>query len=449
MPINFGAAGQAPDISNLLGTIQGGSANLQNTLAQGQANFANAAQIRNAEAARQAQMQSQAIIDQKNQLDLENMQVIAGQQSALRDAAKSSPQDYMKVLNSIDPQAALSYQKEGLQVTRAILENKQLKQSIDAGDKDAITKQYLLKASLLGKAALAAEAEPTPELQQQVWKESIEVLGLKKLFPGTSDTYNPAQGRAAIKINADLDRMLENSPKLRDSLGIPASNNGIPDGIKIIEYIKVAKARGKEEDAAAAQKYMNNLNVQINKTIPIGYRPSVEGDPMSPLVPIDKHPENLIAPEEAAKIEMFRIAKMQMNNLEDRLFNKDGTINRKNILTAQEWSLFGVGSEYGLPWTAGREMGHAFQLGLQASNRAETGAAITPQEIQIKKATMFPSPADTDASIREKYKAYKSYILGVMARTKDKLSEGAKAELEKDLLPKAKSAEDLRKELGL
>jgi len=84
-----------------------------------------------------------------------------------------------------------------------------------------------------------------------------------------------------------------------------------------------------------------------------------------------------------------------------------GTIDRGAIATSQAIS---KGAPIGFVAPEGAALANAFERGIQAITRVETGAAMPDSELQNTRTRFQPSIADPDNVIRQKVMAYQLFI---------------------------------------
>ncbi len=143
--------------------------------------------------------------------------------------------------------------------------------------------------------------------------------------------------------------------------------------------------------------------------IPSGYRLVNPENPGLGLEPIPGSGVDTATPEKAAKQQMMRTAKEAVPIVKELLFNKDGSINRKNIFTMDVPLVPG---DKGIPWTDGKKLRTAMEFGIQAITRGETGAAMPPSEVDNTRERFQPSIWDNDETIKLKLEMYEKFING-------------------------------------
>lgn len=138
--------------------------------------------------------------------------------------------------------------------------------------------------------------------------------------------------------------------------------------------------------------------------VPNGYMLKDPNDPSQGVTPIPGGPQDEMSVGDAGKAQMLRSAQSVLPQIDERLFNKDGSINRYNIANATA----------GTPLTEGRELDRFYEVGIQAITRLETGAAMPPSDIQNTRARFQPSPLDSDTTIKAKRALYGDFLSGAL-----------------------------------
>lgn len=163
---------------------------------------------------------------------------------------------------------------------------------------------------------------------------------------------------------------------------------------------------GTPEWVAAAREMALKPDTTINMGLQKPDRGYMWRDPNNPAageIPIPGGPAEGRTPEQGAKEQMLQVAKDQFPRIEQILFNQDGSINRKALTMS-------VGG--GVPFTQGRSLANAYEVGIQAITRNETGAAMPPEEVNNTRTRFQPGPFDTDELIKIKHQMYKDFIDG-------------------------------------
>ena len=111
-------------------------------------------------------------------------------------------------------------------------------------------------------------------------------------------------------------------------------------------------------------------------------------------------------------------ANQELTTIEKLLFNEDGSINRKNILTSSEISVpFTDTTIAGMPFTEGRQMRQSLRNAIQARIRAETGQGAQLSELVRREADFLPSNLDSEETVRDKWDRIKGFIQGSISLT--------------------------------
>lgn len=169
---------------------------------------------------------------------------------------------------------------------------------------------------------------------------------------------------------------------------------------------------GTPEFQDALMNQMNKRQMTINlPSPPQGYFYVDPENPSAGLKAIPGGPSEELAPEKASKLQMQNTAAKQLPLIQSLLFDENGTPNYKNITLSQNVPLL-VTDIQGIPHTSGRQMRAAYEQGIQAITRGETGAAMPQEELQNTMARFFPSPLDDAATVKLKWEMYNDFITG-------------------------------------
>lgn len=117
--------------------------------------------------------------------------------------------------------------------------------------------------------------------------------------------------------------------------------------------------------------------------------------------------EPRLSHEEKAKRQMIFTAIDASKNLDKYLFDKNGEVDRVNLMNAH---LMTYGSE-------GREFAQNMEFGIQAITRGETGAAMADTEIASTRKRFMPSVGDSKYMIKQKIRLYRDFLNGVVNLT--------------------------------
>jgi len=133
---------------------------------------------------------------------------------------------------------------------------------------------------------------------------------------------------------------------------------------------------------------------------PQGYRFKDPMDPNSELVPIPGGPagQGSLNPNQAAVAAALQEAMADFKKAKDILFDKDGDVNDWDVL----WQ--GIGR------TDGNNMRKAMQRAIMTKVRLESGAAITPDELERYETSFLPSMTDSDQAIKDKIKNFEGFL---------------------------------------
>ena len=113
-----------------------------------------------------------------------------------------------------------------------------------------------------------------------------------------------------------------------------------------------------------------------------------------------------LTPAQAAQVAGYAQAKNDFDLAKSYFFNKDGSFNKGAAASAN------VPFTNGLPGSKGREGRIAMQRALMAKLRADTGAAITNEEMVRYESMFMPSMYDSEETIKDKFGALENFITG-------------------------------------
>ena len=109
-------------------------------------------------------------------------------------------------------------------------------------------------------------------------------------------------------------------------------------------------------------------------------------------------------PEQAAKISMIQTAVQQFPQINKLMFDEKGDPNWTNITNAQ----------LGTWGTEGRTLAGAYEFGIQAITRGETGAAMPPEEVKNTRLRFQPKLGDTKVLVNIKWDMYQDFLKGTL-----------------------------------
>jgi len=164
-------------------------------------------------------------------------------------------------------------------------------------------------------------------------------------------------------------------------------------------YAKVAAKR------PLVEVNTGDLNPWTDK-IPTGYMPVDVNDPESGIRPMPGSNADTLNTGDAARTQAVLSGRALIPVIEEKLFTKkeDGTreINQLNVINGY----------FNTPWTEGRTLGAAYEQGIQAITRGETGAAMPPEEVENTKKRFQPMPGDSDELKKIKFEMFKDFLNG-------------------------------------
>ncbi len=114
--------------------------------------------------------------------------------------------------------------------------------------------------------------------------------------------------------------------------------------------------------------------------------------------------EKEVSGESAGKLAMMKAARTGLPTIENLLFDEDGSPDYTNVGTM--WA--------NIPGTEGAQLSHAYELGIQATTRVETGAAMLPSELDNSRKRFQPKPWDSEKVIKAKWEVYQGFINGTI-----------------------------------
>lgn len=144
--------------------------------------------------------------------------------------------------------------------------------------------------------------------------------------------------------------------------------------------------------------------VQINNPIkpPQGFFFNDPQDPSAGAQPIPGGPADIVTPEQAAKAQLVQGAIDNQVEIDQLLFNDDGTVDRINVANLA----------IGTPFSEGRSLNVLLKDSIEAKLRAESGAAVPETEVKRAAVRFSPSVLDSDATINIKRKLLKQFLEG-------------------------------------
>lgn len=147
-----------------------------------------------------------------------------------------------------------------------------------------------------------------------------------------------------------------------------------------------------------------DLNKGADFKIPIGFRPVKENGLTVGVEPVPGGPKDNLTGETAGKTQSLRGGLKAAENIEDLIFDKDGSLNNLNLFNAF----------FGTIGTDGRELATRYEVGIQAITRNETGAAMPPEEIENTRLRFQPSIFDSVKTARLKIQMFREFMSGTL-----------------------------------
>ncbi len=153
-----------------------------------------------------------------------------------------------------------------------------------------------------------------------------------------------------------------------------------------------------------------DLNEGLNFKIPLGFMLLDKNDPTKGVTPIPGGPKDNLSAENAAKAQMLRTALRAFKGDKDNrgarsfIFDKDGALDRTNLFNAS----------FNTPFTEGRRLRNLMEFGIQAITRAETGAAMPPEEVENTRTRFMPTIGDTVEIATTKLAMFEEFLGGTL-----------------------------------
>lgn len=138
--------------------------------------------------------------------------------------------------------------------------------------------------------------------------------------------------------------------------------------------------------------------------IPPGFMLLDKNNVNAGVTPIPGGPKDSLTAESAAKTQMLKTAKSAFPGVKKLVFDKDGSLNRTNLFTADQ----------NVPFTEGRKLRNKMEQGIQAITRSETGAAMPPEEVENTRKRFMPQVGDTKEIAETKLRLYEEFIEGTI-----------------------------------
>lgn len=145
-----------------------------------------------------------------------------------------------------------------------------------------------------------------------------------------------------------------------------------------------------------------DLGEGLDFKIPPGFMLLEKDNPSAGVTPIPGGPQDSLTASEAAKTQMLETAKDAFGGVRELVFDKDGGLDRANLFNA----------DFNTPFTDGRKLRNQMEFGIQAITRAETGAAMPPQEVENTRQRFMPKVGDTTEIANTKLDMYERFIDG-------------------------------------
>lgn len=153
-----------------------------------------------------------------------------------------------------------------------------------------------------------------------------------------------------------------------------------------------------------------NVGDDNSFSVPSGFMLRDPKNPGKGIQPIPGGPADKQTVESASKTAAIELSRKQIPEIEKLLFNEDGSINRKNLRNSSISLPFT--NTKGIPFTKGSELATRMEVGIQAITRAETGAAMPPEEVENTRKRFQPGALDSDNQVKIKLEMFKDFLNG-------------------------------------
>lgn len=275
----------------------------------------------------------------------------------------------------------------------------------NASGKPIISPDVIDRQTDMAKRIKDTSGEATP---QQRWKSQVDYM-MKSADPTLQE-----RGLQMLEKYYDSTSGGENTSGAWSTYGKAAVDAGfIPGTPAYQEYVKKLAARsgvtvnvGKQDEPITVAD-LKNLQMPDGSNVPYGTTPT-----QAKKMGVQFRRER--SPEEAGKKAMLDTAILQLEPLEKLLF-PDGKVDRNLVKDAffinVDPSYGHVVSKWLLKNPKAAEAALYIDTGVKAITRTETGAAMATGEIGHTQGRFMPGPGDSDEVVRQKWEAYKYFLL--------------------------------------
>ena len=286
------------------------------------------------------------------------------------------------------------------------------------------------------------ELFPGEEPIQGLWDRVQEGTKATGLF--AEPDLNPIQ---QLMLNREYQMMKSGNPQLQAAMLKDQNilmSNLLPEN-KVSNSAQIAQDLGLTPGSDAYKNFIREHSMKSGITIDQGNKYISPTDASKMGIPDGKGGYNPLTPgmtwadaqasgaeyrdslpaDSAGKAAMLATAKEQFPVIEQLMFNEDGTYNPKigggaTALSFSEGIPFFKGAVMSFAETTGKytpeeiqaanRLANAYEMGIQAITRTETGAAMPQEELANTRARFQPSYYDDDATARQKWMAYQRFI---------------------------------------
>lgn len=376
-------------------------------------------------------------------------------------------------LNEHDPELSLKYQNLKVELDRGLLGNKRLESAYKTDELKRVEAGYTLIGNI-GSQFLKIPEDQKAEAYSKVLRPQLQQIAPSfkwpaEYQPGVNHAITIAIGQAVPanqryeallqqnKTKTEAEKMIQQARiaeqngdmRTADQLNAelqkrrmikdPESGNYYDLGYGNANPDKTARLTQTESIAAAekasadiptlargnpiTEQYKKELETQhpqrqpgAYKT-PTGFRKIDIRAPEKGIEAIPMGPQDKASLNDAGKIQMLRIAQASANTVKRAYYAPEGEgingINYGTVVTTQNVGIpFTSVQTKGVPWTKGRTIRAAYESGIQAITRIETGAAMRDEELINTMDRIFPSVFDSPETVKYKLLAYEAFVTG-------------------------------------
>ena len=275
--------------------------------------------------------------------------------------------------------------------------------------------QFLQQKALADRASFEQQAianfrapqslESMPQYQEpsplQLWRNRLDAMMQSGNPVLQKQAMGEMQAQAQEEAKPAPAPVLSNAAKIAIDLGYKPGTKSFNDFVTAhaMKSGTVVNVGGKPEQPYSISD-LQKIMFKDGTPVPPGTLPSqVAGQVVL---------RNNVSGESSGKLAMLNTAQTEFPLIDELLYTPDGKINRK--LVAEIYALENLPvAGLVLSKEAGK-LQAAFETGMQAITRTETGAAMAKEEIANVKRRFLPQPWDDEQVQRQKVKAFKFFI---------------------------------------